>query len=81
MTGVALLGFYYQQKKVHIDRLVEEASAGVQTVGKAGVGGPFQLLASHDGQPVTEKDFDGYFKLIYFGFTNCPDSKPMFKLN
>ncbi len=34
-------------------------------------GGPF-TLTNHMGQKVTEKDFDGTWRLIYFGFTFCP---------
>ncbi len=34
-------------------------------------GGPFTLLDQH-GKQVTEKDFTGRYRLIYFGFTYCP---------
>lgn len=35
------------------------------------IGGPFNLSA-HTGDEVTEKTYDGNYKLIYFGFTYCP---------
>lgn len=35
------------------------------------LGGPF-TLTNHDGQTVTEKDFEDGYRLIYFGFTYCP---------
>lgn len=35
------------------------------------IGGPFSLT-NHLGEDVTEKDFAGQYKLIYFGFTYCP---------
>lgn len=34
-------------------------------------GGPF-TLTDHTGKTVTEKDFTGTYRLIYFGFTFCP---------
>ena len=35
------------------------------------IGGGFSLV-NHDGALVSEADFDGDYKLIYFGFTYCP---------
>ena len=35
------------------------------------IGGPFSLT-DHTGAEVTEKTYDGQYKLIYFGFTYCP---------
>lgn len=34
-------------------------------------GGPF-TLTDHTGRAVTDKDFAGTYRLIYFGFTFCP---------
>jgi protein SCO1/2 len=39
------------------------------------VGGPF-TLTTMNGQRVTERDFDGAPKLVFFGFTHCPDICP-----
>lgn len=64
-----------------VDRVVEntgpdgEAGANVQSVGKPRVGGPFTLV-DQTGKTVTDKDYQGKYMLIYFGFTFCPDVCP-----
>jgi protein SCO1/2 len=42
----------------------------------AAIGGPFSLI-NQDGQRVTERDFAGRYRLMYFGFANCPDICPV----
>ncbi len=42
----------------------------------ASIGGPF-TLTSHEGRRVSDKDFDGQYRLVYFGFTYCPDVCPV----
>lgn len=39
------------------------------------IGGPFTLV-NGDGETVTEEKFDGQYKLVYFGYTYCPDVCP-----
>ena len=45
---------------------------GAVTIGKALVGGPFELT-THAGQRVRDTDYRGKLMLVYFGFTYCPD--------
>jgi protein SCO1/2 len=39
------------------------------------LGGAF-ALTNQDGKPVTDKDFTGQYRLMYFGYTFCPDVCP-----
>lgn len=42
----------------------------------ATMGGPFSLTG-HDGRRLSEADFAGRYRLVYFGFTFCPDVCPV----
>lgn len=34
-------------------------------------------LVDHRGQPITEAQFGAEFRLLYFGYTHCPDACPL----
>ena len=48
--------------------------AGVSLTGAA-VGGPFTLTGK-DGQRVSSDQFKGKYRILYFGYTFCPDACP-----
>ena len=41
----------------------------------AKIGGPF-TLTNQDGRTVTDRHFQGRYRIVYFGFANCPDVCP-----
>lgn len=51
------------------------ARATPKSVGKAAIGGAWQLIDQR-GKPFSNTDLKGSFALLYFGFTHCPDICP-----
>jgi protein SCO1/2 len=47
----------------------------VETSGTALIGGPFTLI-DQNGKTVTDRNFPGRYKLVFFGLTHCPDICP-----
>jgi len=50
-------------------------SQGPRRSGTATIGGPF-TMTEQDGKTVTEADFKGRPRLVFFGYTHCPDVCP-----
>lgn len=54
-----------------------DASAPVQPpLAGAAIGGPFELI-DKAGKTVRWADFDGQYRIVYFGYTFCPDVCPL----
>ena len=56
------------------------APAGEPPLAGARIGGPFALIGE-DGATVRDRDFEGRYRLVYFGYTFCPDVCPVDMLN
>jgi protein SCO1/2 len=72
LTGSGVLFFFENEKKRRMKSIAENQKG----VGKAAVGGPFELINAATNKKFTDKDLLGNFCLIYFGFTTCPDICP-----
>ena len=51
------------------------APPGEPPLAGARIGGPFSLT-DQNGKTVSDKDFAGKYRLVYFGYTFCPDICP-----
>lgn len=67
LTIAAAIGFgnLYWRAAEH----PQQQTAGVR------IGGPFSMV-DHNGKPVSEADYKGRFRLMFFGYTYCPDVCP-----
>ena len=51
------------------------STAGDPPLAGAQIGGPFTLIDKH-GKTVRWRDFKGHYRIVYFGYTYCPDACP-----
>ena len=52
-----------------------EAPPAKAPLAGAAIGGPFALTDQH-GRPTTDRSFAGRYRIMYFGYTFCPDVCP-----
>lgn len=52
-----------------------DASPAQAPLAGAKIGGPFALI-DQNGRSVTDRDFAGRYRIMYFGYTFCPDVCP-----
>jgi protein SCO1 len=71
-TGGGLFWFYTQERDRRLEAATTEKSV---VVGRAALGGPFELIDTR-GRKFTDADLKGSWSMLYFGFTHCPDVCP-----
>jgi protein SCO1/2 len=54
----------------------QPAAAPEPPLAGAAIGGPF-TLTDQNGRPRRDRDFAGRYRIIYFGYTYCPDVCPV----
>ena len=52
-----------------------QATPDAAPLAGAKIGGPFTLV-NQDGRTVSDRDFAGRYRIMYFGYTFCPDVCP-----
>lgn len=72
IVGAGLTIYFRLEKDRLARKRIAEQTKGI---GKAKVGGPFDLI-DQDGNRFTSEDLLGKYALVYFGFTHCPDICP-----
>lgn len=53
-----------------------QAANSPPPLANAAIGGPF-TLTDQNGRQVSDRDFAGKFRIVYFGYTFCPDVCPV----
>ena len=67
LAAASLIAVY----QIKSDSNINSKISGTSSVVAKNFGGPFSL-SDHTGKEVTDQDFTGRYRLIYFGFTYCP---------
>lgn len=77
-TAAAVAGAQLVLRTNSVDQAkptAEEQARTATEVARDVVTGEFSLI-DHNGKPVTDEDYRGYWLLIFFGYTHCPDVCP-----
>lgn len=75
ITAGGLVYMFNREKQRRVAAIMKSVSQPGPIVGDAMLGGPFKLVDSNN-RTFTDKDLNGGFSLLYFGFTLCPDICP-----
>lgn len=79
VLGIAVAGsivwLQMQGQRTAAVRNMQDSASGGINAGQMQVGGAFEMV-DHTGKAVTQADYTGRYKLIYFGYSYCPDVCP-----
>ncbi len=75
MVLVSVMSYALTPANKGTPKATTQTTAGVSTAGIEGLGGSWNLT-DHNGKGVSDKDYSGKFRLMFFGFTYCPDVCP-----
>lgn len=76
LAGIALWAGFNRDKLSGLAVFArQELESTTPAVTGVSIGGPFQLV-DQDGQNVTDQSYKGKIRLMFFGFTHCPDVCP-----
>ena len=70
MVAIAVVSIWYVVKSGPRDAVLGDAARSTVSVG-----GPY-TLTDENGRTITDQSFNGLYRLIYFGYTFCPDACP-----
>lgn len=71
IAAILIIAALYLGKNMNPAAITQSASQVSNEAAQVQIGGPFELV-NQDGQAVTDKTYSDRYKLVYFGFTNCP---------
>ena len=75
LSCILMVGLWYQYKESLVPTARVHNQEGTQ-MGSLNIGGPFKLK-NQDGKTINSEDSKNKVRIVYFGYTYCPDLCPL----